>query len=115
MLYRAILRVKERTGRISRFTRVEAERVLELLQKFQYGGRITTEEILEAARIIQHEAAVLAVRNKDGYGALELLGRCVIAMLEDGKVELPEDTLAYIAVTMPFKPFARRYLEEIQE
>ncbi|MCL6557999.1 MAG: hypothetical protein K6U74_04190 [Firmicutes bacterium] len=115
MLCRAILRAKERTGRISRFTRVDAERVLELRRKFRPGGKITTGDILEALRIIQHEAAVLAVKNKDGYGALELLGRCVIAMLEDGKLELPAETLAYIAVTMPFKPFARLYLEEIQE
>jgi hypothetical protein len=108
------LRVKERTGRISGFTKAEAERVLELKKKFRFGGKITTEDILEAVRIIQHEAAVIAVKNKDGYGALELLGRCVIAMLEDGRVELPEETLSYIATTMPFGPFARLYLREVQ-
>ena len=110
MLCRAILKAKEKAGRISKVERVEAERVLELKEKFRPGGKITAQDVLEAVRIIQHEAAV-----ENPGGALERLGRCVIAMLEDGKVESPVETLAYITATMPFKPFARRYLKEIQE
>ncbi|MEW6447420.1 MAG: hypothetical protein AB1426_04945 [Bacillota bacterium] len=53
MLCRAILKVKERTGRISRFTRAETERVLELKEKFRPGGKITTEDILELEELLQ--------------------------------------------------------------
>ncbi|MEW5762034.1 MAG: hypothetical protein AB1776_02410 [Bacillota bacterium] len=93
-----------------RQTADEADRVRELVAKFDRGP-ITKRDVLEACKIIQHEAVLL---HDGGHRAAELLARCLIEILEKGKVKLSPANLDYIRQKLPLEPFAKRYLERLE-
>uniref|UniRef100_A0A7C2E3C0 Uncharacterized protein n=1 Tax=Ammonifex degensii TaxID=42838 RepID=A0A7C2E3C0_9THEO len=72
--------VKATLKRSVRQTADEADRVRELVAKFDRGP-VTKQDVLEACKIIQHEAVLL---HDGGHRAAELLARCLIEMLEKG-------------------------------
>ena len=103
--------VKATLKRSVRQTADEADRVRELVAKFDRGP-VTKQDVLEACKIIQHEAVLL---HDGGHRAAELLGRCLIEMLEKGKVRLSPGNLDYIRQKLPLEPFAKRYLKRLED
>ncbi|TDA67693.1 MAG: hypothetical protein D9V47_09210 [Clostridia bacterium] len=65
-----------------------------------YQGQEDTDKLLVVLRDMQHEITKRGLKD-GGYGALELVLRCFIEVVEKGNPKLPDYSFEYIWSTLP--------------